>query len=243
MPQKQSHRHSIAIILPAFNESAVIGSLLDLLPRELTLNNCHYLVHIIVVNDGSSDDTASVVSKRKDVYLINHLLNSGAGAATRTGINFAKELGVSYAVSMDSDGQHAVEDVIKVLKEIADNNADFIIGSRLVESTGMPWYRVVGNKGLSLITYMIFGVFVKDSQSGLRGYNQTALQKIEFHSNQYAFCSEMIWSAHRQKLRIKEVPITAIYTDYSLGKGQTNWGAIQIIRQIIKRRLLHIFHG
>lgn len=238
-----SKKPNIAIVLPAYNEAAVIKNVLLKMPRNIAIGKKKNSTIIIVVNDGSSDDTAKIVRKIPNVKLINHLLNSGAGAATRTGLHVAKLSGAKYTITMDSDGQHAVSDVVKVANEISKNEADLIIGSRLIETKGMPWYRVLGNKGLSFITFLVFGVFVRDSQSGLRAYNQKALQQINFHSNHYAFCSEIIWSAHRKGLRIKEIPITAIYSDYSLSKGQSNWGAVTIIRQIIKRRLLSIFYG
>lgn len=233
----------ISIVLPAYNEEKVISEVLNKLPNTITTNKTLYTVNIIVVNDGSTDKTAQEVAKHKNVHLINHILNSGAGAATRTGLSYAKRLNSSYVITMDSDGQHAVEDVIKLAKEITKSKNDLVIGSRLIDTKGMPWYRILGNKGLSFITFLVFGVFVRDSQSGLRAYNKRALDKISFHSNHYAFCSEIIWSAHRQKLHIQEVPITAIYSEYSLAKGQSNWGALQIIRQIVKRKFLHIFHG
>lgn len=233
----------VSVVLPAYNEEKVIGDVLDEIPNKLKVGKKEFTIKTIVVNDGSKDKTAEVVKSRKNVILINHLLNSGAGAATRTGMNMAKKLKSNYMVTMDSDGQHSIEDVKNLISEIAKNDSDYIIGSRLIETKGMPWYRVLGNKGLSFITYLVFGVFVGDSQSGLRAYNQKALEKITFYSNHYAFCSEMIWSAHRQKLKIKEVPIKAIYTEYSLSKGQSNWGAIAIIRQIIKRRIMSIFYG
>lgn len=240
---KKRTKDTITIVIPAYNEATVIGTILDKIPKELVLNKKEYLVETIVINDGSTDNTSGVVSTRKHIHLINHILNSGAGAATRTGLNYSKKLGAKYTITMDADGQHAVDDVIKLANEISKDKVDFIIGSRLVDTKGMPWYRVLGNKGLSFITYLVFGVFVRDSQSGLRAYTQDALEKISFHSNHYAFCSEIIWSAHRQKLKIREIPITAIYSDYSLSKGQSNWGAVEIIRQILKRRFLSIFHG
>lgn len=233
----------LSVVIPAYNEAEVIGGVIDQLPKTIKTANHTLTVNIIVVNDGSKDNTAEIVSARKHVILVNHILNSGAGAATRTGFNVAKKLHSDYVVTMDADGQHTTKDVINLAHEIVKDDADYVIGSRLIETQGMPWYRVLGNKGLSFITFLVFGVFVGDSQSGLRAYNRVALHKISFHSNHYAFCSEMIWSAHREHLRIKETPIQAVYTDYSLRKGQSNWGAITIIRQIIKRRILSAFYG
>ena len=236
-------KNRIAVIVPAYNEGKVIRKVLSSLPESVAISGKNYPISIIVVNDGSKDNTARVVSKFPKVRLVNHILNSGAGAATRTGLHVTLISGANYAITMDADGQHAVSDVKKVATEIVTGDADLIIGSRLIETAGMPWYRVLGNKGLSFITFLVFGVFVRDSQSGLRAYNRKALEEINFHSNHFAFCSEIIWSAHRKGLTIKEIPITAIYSEYSLAKGQSNWGAVTIIRQIIKRRLLSIFHG
>ncbi len=240
---KKISESSFFIILPAYNEAEVISKVIDGLPRTVEYKSRKMPTKIVVVNDGSHDDTAAVVARRSHVQLINHILNSGAGAATRTGLNYALEQGADYAITMDADGQHAAKDVIRLAEEAMKDLDDFIIGSRLLETRGMPWYRIVGNKFLSFTTYLIFGVSVSDSQSGLKAFNRTALQKITFHSNNYAFCSEMLWKAHQQKLRIREIPIQAIYTDYSLRKGQSNWGAIHIIRQLLKRRLLDFING
>ncbi len=236
-------KQEIAIILPAYNEASVIGKVLDSLPKTLEYHGKPYETVIIVVDDGSTDMTDAQVSKRNHVRLIRHILNSGAGAATRTGLHYAREAGCDFAVIMDADGQHAASDVIKLAKAIIDDEADLIIGSRLVNTQGMPWYRVLGNKGLSFITFLVFGVFVGDSQSGLRAFNKKALERVSFRSNHYAHCSEMLWTAKQQKLRIKEVPIKAIYTEYSLAKGQSNWGAVHIIRHLVKRRIMEILNG
>lgn len=234
---------NIAVVMPAYNESSVIGDVLDGIPKRLKIGKKDIQLITIVVNDGSIDDTAEVVTKRKDVYLINHLINSGAGAATRTGLEYAKHLGCDYVITMDSDGQHHSDDVTNIAKEVLKDQADFIIGSRLINTSGMPWYRILGNKGLSFVTFLVFGVFVSDSQSGLKALNMYAVDKTSFRSDQYAFCSEMIWRAHREGLKIKEIPIKAIYTDYSIKKGQSNWGALEIIKQIIKRRALEFIDG
>jgi len=240
---KISRSVSLAIILPAFNEASVIVDVLDSIPKNLTIKNVSVTISVIVIDDGSTDNTANIVSNKKGVTLIKHLLNSGAGAATHTGLTYAKLLNYDFVVTADSDGQHTTEDIIKIIEAIVNDEADLVIGSRLISTTGMPRHRIIGNKGLSLITFIIFGVFVTDSQSGLKALNKIALNKIEFQSNNYAFCSEMIWKAKQQKLKIKEIPIQAVYTEYSLSKGQSNWGALEIIKQIIKRRLLEFING
>lgn len=233
-----SKKHKIAIIIPAYNEATVIDGVLKKLILDLNKDDATSNSTIVVVNDGSKDDTAKIVSRHKDVVLISHLLNSGAGAATRTALRYARTNGFEFAISCDADGQHASEDVISVAKELSKEKFDMIIGSRLFAEEGMIWYRKLGNLGLSLFTFLLFGSTVKDSQSGLRGYGKKALQNITWHSNNFTFNSELMWRARQLKLTIKEIPIKAIYTDYSLAKGQSNWNAIPIFRQLLKRRLM-----
>ncbi len=140
---KNNSVHKVGIVLPAYNEAKVISSVLKEIPNSIKMKNKDFVVNIIVVNDGSSDSTEQEVRKNKNVTLINHILNSGAGAATRTGINYARNNGCDYVITMDSDGQHHIDDVKKLITEISKNEYDFIIGSRLINSEGMPWYRVL----------------------------------------------------------------------------------------------------
>lgn len=235
-------RKHIGIVIPAYNEGQVIAEVLDRLPRTIE----EHRVTIIVVNDGSKDSTKDEVAKSKDVVLINHLLNSGAGAATRTGLSYAKQLDCDLVATYDADGQHHPEDLLKVIKASLADKADLVIGSRLADIKGMPWYKTIGNLGLSAITYMIFGSFVLDSQSGLKAFSRKALHAINFKSNDYAFCSEIVWRAKQQQLRIAEVPVRAIYTDYSMakgkGRGQLNINGFNLIGQMLKRRLMGLFN-
>jgi len=237
---KHIAKSTVGVVMPAYNEAKVIGSVLDELPRSVRISGYLFNIRLIVVDDASLDSTAAVVEKRPDVKLIKHIINSGAGAATRTGMHYARSIGCEFVIIMDSDGQHSSKDVQRLIQTIAKNNSDLIIGSRLKQRNGnMPFTKKVGNIGLSVITFLLLGVYVTDSQSGLRAFNRKALEKIEFHSNNYAHCSEMIWKAHQSNLRISEIPVEAIYTDYSVSRGQKNiTGAIEIIKQLIKRRLL-----
>jgi hypothetical protein len=102
---------------------------------------------------------------------------------------------------------------------------------------------VVLNKGGGLFTFILFGIFVKDSQSGLRGFSRKALEKITFHSNNYTYNSELMWRIKQNRLQVKEIPIKAIYSEYSLSKGQTNWEVVHIVRELLKYRFLEFFNG
>lgn len=142
---------------------------------------------------------------------------------------------------MDADGQHLPEDVVLGIKEAEAKQSDLLIGSRLINSEGMSKIKTLGNKGLSLITFMLFGINSTDSQSGLRVFSRNALENLRWKTSGYEFCSEMLWRAKQLDLAIDEYPITAVYTDYSKGKGQSNWNAINIVKSLMKRRIAEMF--
>ena len=198
------------------------------------------LFRSVVVNDGSKDETANE-AKKGGAIVINHILNSGAGSATLTGLAYARQHNYDIAATMDADGQHAPDDVLEGIKSIDQGNADLLIGSRLIDSRGMSKIKVLGNKGLSLFTYLLFGINVTDSQSGLRIFSRRAIDGLQWKSTGYEFCSEMIWRAKQARMSVSEYPIKAIYTDYSRAKGQNNWNAINIVKRLCKQRIAEIF--
>jgi glycosyltransferase involved in cell wall biosynthesis len=228
----------VAIIIPAYNEEKVIGGVLKTTKKLLSKEK--FISEIIVVDDGSTDGTVKK-SKNEKVTVISHILNSGSGSATATGLSYAQQQDFDIAVTMDADGQHDASDVLKGINKIIKSKVDLLIGSRLINSKGMGRTKVIGNKGLSIMTFIIFGVKVTDSQSGLRIFSKKALANLKWKSSGYEFCSEMLWRAKQQGLIISEYPIKAIYTDYSKSRGQNNWNGINIIKSLLQRRIMEIF--
>lgn len=231
-------RQKIAVIIPAYNEASVIRDVVHGVTEEF--KNTSYDFEIVVVNDGSKDDTANE-ARKGGAFVIDHILNSGAGGATATGLSYANQNGFDVAATMDADGQHLPADVLKGFRELEKTNADLLIGSRLIDSKGMSRVKVLGNKGLSLITYLLFGIESTDSQSGLRIFSRNSLEQLRWKTSGYEFCSEMLWRAKQLGLTVNEYPIKAIYTDYSKAKGQNNWNALNIVRSLVKRRIVEMF--
>ena|SRR2546423_13648397 len=228
---------SLYLVIPAFNEGRVIGTTLAQLPREFPGVDES---KIIVVDDGSTDDTAEVVARCGDtrVVLLRHSINRGLGGALGTGLEYARLKGADYVVTYDADGQHAPEDIVAILGPLMSGDADAVIGSRLINPKGMPWYRVAGNWGLNLFTYFVFGMWTTDSQSGMRGFSKAALAQIQVRMDRMEVSSEFIKEIRRCRLRYTEVPIRAIYSDYSLSKGQSNWNAFNILIRLVLHRLM-----
>ena len=230
----------VCVIVPAYNEAPVIRQVVTAARKTFKKAAPYYRIDLVVVNDGSSDETLTQ-AKKGGAITIDHILNSGAGSATLTGLAYARQHDDDIAATMDADGQHAPDDVLVGITTLDKNADDLLIGSRLIDSRGMSKIKILGNKGLSLITRLLFGIKVTDSQSGLRIYSKKALSHLSWKSSGYEFCSEMIWRAKQAKMTINEYAIQAIYTDYSRSKGQNNWNAINIVKQLIKQRLVELF--
>ena len=228
----------VCVIIPAYNEGSVIKDVIK--KAQKVFAKSKYDITIVVVDDGSKDNTSSEALEAK-VIVINHVLNSGAGGATATGLSYAQQNGYYIAATMDADGQHDPIDIVKGIDQIIKRKADLLIGSRLIDASGMSRVKVIGNRGLSFITYLLFGINSTDSQSGLRLFSRTALERLRWETSGYEFCSEMLWRAKQQKLIIDEYSIKAIYTEYSKGKGQNNWNAVNILKSLFKRRISELF--
>lgn len=208
--------------MPAYNEERVIGEVLDALKREGWKN-------IIVVNDGSTDRTAAI-AKSKGAIVVSHERNRGLGAAIRTGLAKAKELGASCAVTFDADGQHDPQAIRQLLKPLGD--ADLVIGVR--QHIGIPLHKRFGNFILNLITCLFCGVLT-DSQSGSRAFNRRALEAIRIRSDRYEVSSEIIIQAKKRGLRLAYVPVKCFYTSYSKARGTTIASGFEIFLQLLKQ--------
>lgn len=235
-------KQTIFVIVPAYNEAGRIKRTVSSIPKTIQVKKKIYHVKTIVVNDGSKDDTQKVLTTIPGIIQLSHIINIGAGGATRTGIAHALSQKPALIVTMDADGQHHHEDLVKVSQEALSNNYDFVIGTRLINPEGMPLRKRVGNRGLSILTYLVLGVWSTDSQSGLRAFSPKAAEIIRWQSNGFGFCSEMLFSSHKHKIQLNEVGIRAIYDEYSMAKGQSNWNALNIIRSLISARTRSIFY-
>lgn len=231
---KSSQPIKVCVVIPAYNEAKVIGDVIKKVAQEFS--NSTFQASIVVINDSSKDATSDI-SRASGAFVIDHILNSGAGGATATGLSYAEQHNFDIAVTMDADGQHKSLDVVRGVTALSSSSTDLLIGSRLIDSKGMSRVKILGNKGLSFVTYLLFGVNSTDSQSGLRIFSRRALEELRWKTSGYEFCSEMLWRAKQQGMKIDEYPISAVYTEYSKSKGQNNWNAINIVKSLIKRRL------
>lgn len=202
---------NIFVVIPAFNEESVIQDVIK------EVRNAGYK-NIIVVDDGSSDNTQAKAQELLGKNALKHKINRGKGGATKTGIEAAKLLGADIIVTIDGDGQHDPKDIESMLTPILSNEADVVLGTRLLNPAGMPWYKIIANKVGNFFTWLLFGLWVTDSQSGFRAYSRHAAEVINTRSDRYEYDSEVIREIYIYKLKFKEIPIAVRYTEYSMNK-------------------------
>jgi len=195
----------IVAVIPAYNEERFIGS--------VVLKARKHVDAVIVVDDGSTDGTGEI-AQAAGAIVLRHERNRGKGVALNTGFDKARELGAEAIVTLDGDGQHLIEEMPLVLAPVLGGEADIAVGSRYLEKKcTVPLHRILGHRAFTLLTNLVSGVHVTDSQSGFRAFSRRAVEAIPFSSNGFSVESEMQFLAHEYDLRMVEVPVTAHYED------------------------------
>ena len=193
----------VLVIIPAYNEAEAIGAVLDNL-REACPD-----YDVLVVDDGSTDETGRVVGKRPGVQLVRMPYNVGIGATMQTGYLYAARNGYEIAVQCDADGQHPVEEIPRLIERIDDGTADLVIGSRYVADTGykpsMP--RRLGKSMLSRLVDAIIGGGITDTTSGFRAANRKVLRLFANHYPDDYPEAEALVILHKAGLKAVEIPV------------------------------------
>ncbi len=212
-------------IIPVFNEEKVILETI----KEIQAAGFR---NLIVVDDGSTDGTYEKIKNLKGIVALKLLINRGKGAAIKTGIDAGKLLKAETVITLDGDGQHNPKDIYKMLEAIEKGN-DVVLGTRLKNAKGMPFYKIIANHIGNFFTWLIYGLWVSDSQSGFRAYSKKALALIDTKTDRYEYDSEVIREIYRNKLKFCEIPIEVRYTEYSMSK-QNKQGLKNGIKTLIK---------
>jgi len=219
----------VALVIAAYNEGSVIG--------EVVRDALRFFPRLIVVDDGSSDDTGAAALSAGAVVL-RHPINLGQGAALQTGIEYALLLNVDFVVTFDADGQHRPEDVQKMLEALTCNGNQVALGSRFLgEAVGMPFSRRLLLRAATLFTRITTGLRITDAHNGLRTFRRDAAEAITIRQNRMAHASEILEEIGRMQLTYCEVPVTIRYTEYSRAKGQSGLGAFNILIDLLIARI------
>lgn len=222
---------NVVLIIPAYNEGGAIKETISSIPEHFT--------NIICVDDGSSDDTAAQIRETR-AELIKHPINLGQGAALQTGIDYALlNPNSKYFVTYDADGQHRIEDVEGMIAYIRAHSVDVVLGSRFLgEAQNINFIKKVVLKLAILFSNISSGTKLTDAHNGLRVFNRSAAKDLNLQMPDFSHASEIIERIGEKKWTYKELPVTIVYSDYSMSKGQSIINSINIAFDIMLGKLV-----
>lgn len=221
----------IWVVIAAYNEAPVIAQVLQGLAP--------YGYHIVVVDDGSSDQT-SIAASEYPVTVLRHAVNLGQGAALQTGMAYALQFPqAEYIVTFDADGQHHPDDIARMIAVLQSSNAQVALGSRFL--SGGKAENIHSSKRwiLSLATWFTrrsTGLKLTDTHNGLRVFTRTAAEQIQITQNGMAHASEILSIIAKKQMTYCEVPVTIVYTDYSRMKGQSILNGVNILWELLMEK-------
>ena len=220
----------VAFVVPVYNEAEVIGSVIAGIMAVCPT--------VVCVNDGSSDASAAEIV-RAGGYLVDHPINMGQGAALQTGIEFARALPhIERFVTFDADGQHLVEDAVRMIELLETDEVDIALGSRFLgETVGASGAKKMLLKAAVQFSNLTSGIRLTDAHNGLRAFNRHVAETLEITAPDMTHASEIIELIAAKNYRYREVPVTIHYTDYSTSKGQASVNAINIAVDTLLRRV------
>lgn len=192
----------VAAAIPAFNEERDIGT--------IVLKTRQYVNEVIVVDDGSTDQTAKI-ARLAGARVIQHQKNKGYGASLQTLLAEAKKEGISTLVLLDADSQHNPDEIPELIKPISAG-FDLVIGSREQQAANIPLYRRIGQKVIAYFSAILSRKKLDDSECGFRAFSQKAIALLELRENGMSVSAETIAEAAKKGLKITERPISVKYT-------------------------------
>ncbi|MCX7548914.1 DUF2062 domain-containing protein [Xanthomarina sp. F1114] len=207
LTSKKISKLHVCVIIPTYNNHRTLKRVLNGV-LELTNN-------IIIVNDGSTDETSTILKDYQQLEQIHFTENKGKGLALREGFKHAISLGYKYAITIDSDGQHFPNDIPNFINELeqSQNKNVLIIGSRNMEQEGVPGKSSFGNKFSNFWFWLETGIKLKDTQSGFRLYPLNIIKDLKFYTNKFEFEIEVIVKSAWKDVEVKNMPIQVLYDE------------------------------
>lgn len=219
----------LVVTIPAYNEEKTIASVINDVPRHIKGIDS---IGVLLIDDGSTDNTATEAIKAGGDEIVTHKANNGLGVAFRDGLNSALEKGADIIVNIDADGQYNAHQIPTLIKPIVDGKADIVLGWRDIDNLDfMPKGKKLGNKLATWLTRRLSGLPIKDAQTGFRAFSREAALRMNL-SGKYTYVQETLIQASHKGLKIEQVPVEFRGRDgksrliSSLGAYATRGGAI-----------------
>jgi polyprenyl-phospho-N-acetylgalactosaminyl synthase len=210
------------VVIPVFNEAQVLQSVVE---SALTV-----FPNVVCVDDGSRDASVEAVLRTR-AHLVRHPVNLGQGAALQTGLSYARaQPGAEYFVTFDADGQHRLEDAQKMLDVARSPDVDLVLGTRFAEHAAtVPLAKRLILRTAVLLSPAGRKLRLTDAHNGLRVLTRPVVEDLHITMNGMAHASEIVSYLGRSSWRVREVPVSIRYTDYSRSKGQSLLNGVNIL--------------
>jgi polyprenyl-phospho-N-acetylgalactosaminyl synthase len=214
------------IVIPAFNEAAVMG--------EVIADVRAVFDHVVCVDDGSIDGTGEIAALA-GAHLVRHPINLGQGAAIQTGIEYArKQPGARVFATFDADGQHRVKDVAAMVDRLSAGDLDVVIGTRfggalVDQATRPPLLKRIVLQTAARLSRRGRRLGLTDTNNGLRVFNKTVADGLNITMSGMSHATEFIMLIAENGWRVTEEPVEVLYTEYSKSKGQPLLNGVNII--------------
>lgn len=219
------------IVVPAYNEAAVIG--------EVIADVRSVFDHVVCVDDGSQDDTGAI-ALRAGAHLVKHPVNLGQGAAIQTGIEYARsQPGAEVFVTFDADGQHRVKDVMRMIDKLTAEDVDIVIGTRFADQgvgSEVPVLKRIVLRTAVWLSPRSRRLALSDAHNGLRVFNRKVADGLDIAMSGMGHASEIIALVDENNWRVTEEPVEILYTEYSKSKGQPLVNGVNIVFDGLLRR-------
>ena len=218
--QDRFNQLKIVVLIPTYNNASKLQAVMD--------DVLQYTSNIIVVNDGSTDETRAILSGYPDVEVIHLSRNSGKGKAMQTGFKKALESGYDYAITIDSDGQHLAKDLSAFLDKIEEFPDSMIVGARNMEDKGVPGGSSFGHKFSNFWFKLETAKTLPDTQSGYRLYPLKALESMRFFTSRYEFEIESLVRLSWKGVAMHWVSIDVKYPEDRISHFRKFWDFFRI---------------
>jgi hypothetical protein len=239
-PIQDNTKNKYVFLIRAYNEASVLSSVIDEILQA-------WFYNIVIVNDGSKDNTEQVIDDLTTRYIdqaniiwLHHSINRGPWAANKTLFAFVsqygKDLGYERCITYDADWQMSIDDMATFIAYSDKNKYDIVIGSRFVHwgsSTNIPRVRKTILQWARIVTYIFNGIWITDVSTWYRMYHIDTIPKIKIISDRFSYQNDIVDSLHQHHLRFIEIPVHIRYTEYSLQKWQNNMSAIKILIRLV----------
>ncbi|MDQ6679322.1 MAG: glycosyltransferase family 2 protein [Acidobacteriota bacterium] len=227
----EARNQDVFVVIPAYNEGEVL--------RRTVLGVLPLGYQVVVVDDGSAVPALSMLADLP-IYYVQHLSNLGQGAALQTGMQAALLRGAEIVVHFDADGQHPSRLIERLIAPIRSGKCEVVLGSRFLDPEDrrlVPRKKRLLLKAGVLVSWMFTRVWLTDTHNGFRALSRKAASQIQLRENGFAHATEILDLIHKANLSYGEVPATIRYTDYSMAKGQNMFNSINIVIDLILRKL------